>query len=183
MRRLRPARVLALLAAVVLAAGCAASAVRPGSAVGAAARYYVALGDSLARGVQADPAGASVPTRDGYPDQLYARLRGADPRLRLVKLGCPGETTASMIGGRHCPYPAGSQLDQAVAFLRGHRGAVQLITLDIGANDPGSCFTNPVPGLVPSCAAGPAPVTAANLAVILARLRAAAGPRVPVIGM
>jgi lysophospholipase L1-like esterase len=189
MRRLLPGRLVALLAAVPLAAGlaagCSPGSARPGSAAarpGPAARYYLALGDSLARGVQADLAGASVPTRDGYPDQLYTRLRPAEPDLRLVKLGCPGETTSSMITGRHCSYPAGSQLDQAVAFLRGHRGTVALITLDIGANDPGSCFTNPAP-VAASCAAGPVPATAAGLGTILARLRAAAGPQVPVIGM
>jgi lysophospholipase L1-like esterase len=189
MRRLLPGRLVALLAAVSLAAGltagCSAGSSRPGPAAarpGPAARYYVALGDSLARGVQAGPAGGSVPTPDGYPDQLYARLRPAEPGLRLVKLGCPGETTTSMLSGRHCSYRAGSQLDQAVGFLRGHRGTVALITLDIGANDPGSCFTNPAP-VAASCAAGPVPATAAGLGTILARLRAAAGPQVPVIGM
>ena len=190
MRRLLPVRATALVAAVplavLLATACAGSgtgaqttAGRPGPGL----RYYLALGDSLARGVQADPAGRSIPTRYGYPDQLYATLRRAEPDLRLVKLGCPGETTISMSNGRHCRYPAGSQLDQAVAFLRGHRGRVQLITLDIGANDPGSCFTNPVPDPAPSCTAGPVPATGINLASILSRLRAAAGAQVPVVGM
>jgi lysophospholipase L1-like esterase len=176
------------LAAALLAAGCGASGPAAGGVpVGAgqpgAVRYYLALGDSLARGVQADPAGLSVPTPRGYPDQLVALLRRREPGLRLAKLGCSGETTLSMINGRHCAYPAGSQLDAAVAFLRAHRGAVQLITVDIGANDPDSCFTNPVPGPVPPCAAGPVPATAANLATILARLRAAAGRGVTIIGM
>jgi hypothetical protein len=49
--------------------------------------YYLSLGDSLARGVQPDRAGASVATSQGYPDQLYAMLRPGDRALRLVKLG------------------------------------------------------------------------------------------------
>ena len=36
-----------------------------------------------------------------------------------------------------CPYagPAVSQLEAATVFLEAHRGAVTLLTLDIGAND------------------------------------------------
>jgi hypothetical protein len=59
--------------------------------------YYLSLGDSLSRGVQPDPAGASLPTQQGYPDQLYAALHLGHPGLRLVKLGCSGETTHTMI--------------------------------------------------------------------------------------
>ena len=147
------------------------------------ARYYLALGDSLAQGVQADSAGRSVDTRNGYADQVAAALRRRDPGLRLVKLGCPGETTATMINGRHCSYLAGSQLAAAGQFLRAHPGHVSLITIDIGANDPGSCFTSPIHGQVPPCVAGPGPSTAANLATIMTRLRAAAGRQPRIVGM
>jgi lysophospholipase L1-like esterase len=171
----------------LLAAGCGGS----GSSTGPfgtgllhdRSSYYVALGDSLAQGVQPDQAGTSVDTSHGYPDQLYALLHRRDPDLRLVKLGCPGETTASMIGGRHCFYTAGSQLAAAAGFLRHHAGHISLITIDIGANDPNSCFTLPSATLSPPCARGPARATVANLARILASIRAAAGSRVPLIGM
>src|SRR5262249_58957264 len=66
------------------------------------ASYYLALGDSLARGVQPNAAGISVMTSDGYPDQVYAALHPSRPGLRLVKLGCPGETTVSKIGRASC---------------------------------------------------------------------------------
>jgi lysophospholipase L1-like esterase len=147
------------------------------------AHYYLALGDSLAQGVQPDGAGRSVDTRYGYPDQLAATLRRRDPGLQLVNLGCPGETTASMIGGRHCPYAAGSQLATAVRFLRAHPGQVDLITIDIGANDPNFCFRSRIIGRIPPCVAGPVPATAANLAKIMTALRSAAGSRVTMIGM
>jgi lysophospholipase L1-like esterase len=154
---------------------------RPG---GTASDYYLSLGDSLAQGVEAGPDGRSVDTTHGYPDQLYAALRRANPRLRLVKLGCPGETTATMISGRHCLYlAAGSQLAAAAAFLRANAGHVTLVTLDIGANDPNSCFTSPVLRRDPPCVAGPDPATAANLATILRTLRSAAGRGVTIIGM
>jgi lysophospholipase L1-like esterase len=179
MRRVRAA-VAGLCAAVL--AGCGpAGHVIPG--VPPAGSYYLSLGDSLAQGVQADPFGHVGDTDHGYADQFYGMIHPTHRHMRLVKLGCPGETTRSMIRGRHCPYPAGSQLAQAVAFLHDHRGRVSLITLDIGANDRRSCFTDPVHTVVPPCATGPDAPTAANLALILRRLRAAAGPRTVVIGM
>src|SRR5437016_6619992 len=86
---------LALLAAVPLAAGAAAR--KP------AARYYLALGDSLAQGMQPDPAGIVRNTSEGYADQLYAIEKQRIANLRLVKLGCGGETTTSMLTGRGNP--------------------------------------------------------------------------------
>ena len=67
-------------------------------------------------------------------------LRRSQPGLRLIKLGCPGETTGSMVDGGSCRYQGGSQPAAAVSFLRAHRGHVSLITLDIGANDPYSAI-------------------------------------------
>src|SRR5215472_7269902 len=75
--------------------------------------YYLSLGDSLSLGVQPARTGQDVATSRGYPDRLAAMLRAKLPHLRLVKLGCSGETTATMIHGGICPYPAGSQLDEA----------------------------------------------------------------------
>ena len=74
-------------------------------ALAPAPRYYVSLGDSLARGVQPDASGASVPTGGGYPDRVYAVLHRDSPGLRLVKLGCSGETSYTMIRGGICHYP------------------------------------------------------------------------------
>jgi len=145
--------------------------------------YYLALGDSLSRGVQPDPAGASLPTQQGYPNQLYAALHLGDPGLRLVKLGCSGETTHTMIDGGICSYPAGSQLAEAVRFLRAHRGQVSLITIDIGANDPDSCISRPSIGAVASCVTKSFPETVANLTKIMSTIRAAAGRQVRIIGM
>jgi lysophospholipase L1-like esterase len=172
--------VAALCAATLAGCGLAGPGARTADP---AASYYLSLGDSLAQGVQADPFGHSGPTDRGYADQFYALIRRRYRDLRLAKLGCPGETTRTMIRGRHCPYPAGSQLAQAVTFLHRHRGHVPLITVDIGANDRRSCFTDPVHVQVPPCSTGPSSPTAANLTLILARLRAASGPRTLIMGM
>ena len=57
------------------------------------------------------------------------------PKLSLVKLGCPGETTVTMIDGGICTYDHGSRLEEAVAFLRASRQFVAFVTINIGAND------------------------------------------------
>lgn len=164
MRTVLPAVALAGSLAIVLT-GC--SHARPAAPVS----YYLSLGDSLSQGVQPDASGASVRTRHGYADQLYAMLRRRHPGLRLVKLGCPGETTATMINGGMCPYPGGSQLAAAASFLRAHWRRVSLITLDIGANDPDSCITLPSPAKLASCVGKAIPQATANLTEILTRLR------------
>jgi GDSL-like Lipase/Acylhydrolase family len=192
--------VLATAASVAIA-GCEIAG-HPGSAAGSRVRttadhsvianrsaanprrsYYLSLGDSLARGVQPDVAGASLPTAAGYPDRLYAVLRRATPSLRLVKLGCSGETSYTMIRGGICHYPAGSQLAQAERFLRAHRGHVSVVTIDIGANDPNSCFLGTPLGKVAPCMSSRVRMTVDDLAVIMSGLRAAGGPRLPIIGM
>jgi lysophospholipase L1-like esterase len=147
------------------------------------ATYYLALGDSLSQGVQPDAAGTSVPTGQGYPDQLYAVLHRSQPALRLVKLGCPGETTATMIHGGICRYRGGSQLAAAVAFLNAHRGHVVLITIDIGANDPEDCGIKLSLSSLTSCVGTDVPDAIGNLGTILTRLRATAGPGVRIVGM
>ncbi len=174
MGRVRIMFTVAAVAAIMACSGCAAR-IFP-------ATYYLALGDSLSQGVQPDAAGASVETGQGYADQLYAALLPAHPGLRLVKLGCPGETSRTMIDGGICRYPGGSQLAAAVAFLRAHRGHIFLITIDIGANDPEDCGSESSLSKLVSCFATGVPDALTNLATIMTRLRAAA-PSVRVVGM
>lgn len=158
--------------------------------------YYLSLGDSLAASYQ--PNGDLT---HGYTEQLYASLVADQPKLRLVKLGCGGESTVSMRFGSQLPsvvlscatpsgykdlYPKGTQLAEVVSFLQAHKEKVALVTIDIGANDLQRLDPQ---GNVVIClleAAGCATEQArlaANLRVILADLRAAAGPDVPIVAM
>jgi lysophospholipase L1-like esterase len=185
---MRPVRITLVVAVVVCGAAlitaCSGPATSdPAPAQVSASTYYLALGDSLSQGVQPDAAGTSVETSQGYPDQLYALLRPGQPTLALVKLGCPGETTATMIHGGICRYPGGSQLASAVAFLTAHRGHVRLVTIDIGANDSEDCGSWTNPGTIVHCVGTNFPEAASNLDTILARVRAAAGPDVRIVGM
>src|SRR5215468_2982421 len=179
MYRVSPALSLAgVLAVVVASCSTAPAPARHKPPVS----YYLALGDSLAVGVQPDAAGTSVRTGSGYADQLYATLRRSRPGLRLVKLGCPGETTATMINGGLCAYPGGSQLAAAVRFLHAHRARVSLVTIDIGANDADGCVSRLSFGNLASCLTKSVPQVTTNLTKILTRLRSA-DPKAHLIAM
>jgi lysophospholipase L1-like esterase len=166
---------------LILAAICAVAFAVPVAALADTSPvYYVALGDSLATGAQPAPSGelnglnAANGTNRGYVDDLYAAERTKVPNLQLRNFGCGGESTQTMINGGapfdvRCGYETRSQLDHVVAFLQAHRGQLAFITVDIGAND--------------LISGGGVPAIAANLPVILDRIRDAAGPEVPIVGM
>jgi lysophospholipase L1-like esterase len=140
--------------------------------------YYLALGDSLAIGIQPS-ANGDVPTNQGYADDLYAVLHARAKGLSLAKLGCSGETTTSMIEGGICTYAQGSQLAAALEFLQTHN--VSLVTIDIGANDIDHCIS--VTGINTACVTAALAAVETNLPQILAALRSAAGPNTPIVGM
>jgi lysophospholipase L1-like esterase len=145
---------------------------------GNAPTYYLALGDSLAQGVQ--PLGSptngknsDVETNQGYVDDLYALLRLRNPQLSLTKLGCPGETTSTMISGGICTYAgANDQLDAAVNFLDAHRGQPGLVTLNIGSNDVDRCIS--LTGVLDECFMTGLGNVKSNIPLILHALQAAA---------
>ena len=167
-------RVIVALGFVLLSGAGVVHAAPP-----AAAPYYLALGDSLARGIQPTATGALVETRQGYVDDLYAVLRFRQPSLRLAKLGCSGETTTTMIGGGVCTYAGGTQLADAVQFLQTHR--VALVTLSIGGDNILHCFS--LTGIDAACVQDGLDAVASDLPQILGILRAAAGPGVPIVAM
>jgi lysophospholipase L1-like esterase len=142
---------------------------------------YLALGDSLAFGEQ--PNGVSG---KGYVDDLWRDVRQEIPSLRLRNVSCPGETSHSLITGRHspCDYAAGSQLDAAVAFLEAHPEQVAFITLNIGSNDLfARCLDGDTYLLDKACAVDLRPRLQARLTHIVRTLRTAAGPDVPLLAM
>lgn len=185
MRRMTTLAVFASTIALAIGSAAApASAAPAGHGGDHGPRYYLALGDSLSVGIQPDAAGADVPTDQGYPDQLAAMLQRRGHDLRLVKLGCSGETTVTLINGGICSYPGdGTQLDAATRFLRQHRGQVGLITIDIGANDLNPCVALGQAAEIQSCLTALIPQVVANLTTTMSALRQAAGSRVEIVGM
>jgi lysophospholipase L1-like esterase len=180
---------LTLSAAATLAAATASL-----GATDAPKSSYLALGDSLAYGIQPDKVDRGLPPSGfdtGYVDVFAARVRALAPRIRVVNYGCPGESTVTFVGGG-CPWLAGgralhnpfhgSQLAAALAFLRAHRGRVSPITVTLGANDESAAFASC--GLNVACIRARAPKViaqfASRLRSILGRVRAAA-PRADLI--
>jgi lysophospholipase L1-like esterase len=159
----------------------------PGSALAKRApapRYYLALGDSLSTGFQPDQNGNGANTDLGYTNDLLATEARRIHGLRLVDVGCPGETTGSLLTGRgnttnarkfHCDRKGGSQLKAALAFLKAHHraGEVPLLTIDIGANDVDGCASVPTSELGACVTAGENAIKT-NTPKILDALRRAA---------
>lgn len=119
----------------------------------------------------------------GYPDQLFTALRLGNPDLHLVKFGCPGETTQTMVKGGICSYSTGSQLSQAARFIKNHPGHVQLVTIDIGANDLNPCVVLTSLSKIAECLNKVIPKAVKNLATIMGTLRGATATPFNIIGM
>src|SRR6516165_2591107 len=154
--------VATVVATAAMAGGAPALASSHRATATTSQSFYLSLGDSLAQGVQPNAQGVSVETKQGYP----------------------GETTGTMINGGICSYGAGSQLAQAAAFLSSHRGHVQLVTIDIGANDLNPCLGLPTLNQIVVCLEGVFPVIQKNLTQIMNTLTTASGSGVrPIIGM
>ncbi|MGH3933329.1 MAG: SGNH/GDSL hydrolase family protein [Pseudonocardiaceae bacterium] len=180
--RLRWLAALVSAVALVAVAGPAHAAGDHGSG---GQRYYLSLGDSLAFGFQRAKALAGLPPSafdTGYANLLADRLDHGRRRPALVNYGCPGESTASFLAGP-CPWTAGGralhdaftgpQKDAALAFLRDHRGRVDLVTLSLWGND-ANAFVASCQGDV-RCIRDGAPAAiaaiAANLSTILGEIR------------
>jgi hypothetical protein len=144
------------------------------SGSGSTPRYYVVLGDSLATG-------GAAPPGQGYQDDLFAHYERTIPGLRLIDLGCGGETSTSFIKGSFC---GGSQLENAEEFLTSHAGQIAFVTIDIGGNDIVGCGTPSTPSSTArQCVAAVLSTIKTNLTHILQGLRSAGGANLPIYAM
>ena len=177
--RLRLAAVALLGASVVAGIGLGGSTK---AAAASATPWYMALGGSGSVGVQptaASPRGA--PTYAGYADDLLLRARAIWPGLQLVRLGCPGETTATMLDGGDRCYGAGtSQLSAALAFLHAHP-TTRLVTVDLGFNDIRPCFMHE--SVDEACVSEGIATIDRQLPAVLSALRAATATPVAMLGV
>jgi lysophospholipase L1-like esterase len=175
-------RIKLILTAAVAALMCLApaSALAHGGST-TKPEYYVALGDSLSRGDQPTATGKTINTNDGYTNDIYAVESKKIKDLAYKDLGCPGETTTTMIKGGICKYAAGSQLKAAKQFLDAHKGHIAFVTIDIGANDVDNCITSM--GINTTCIAEGEASIEKNVPKIAATLRKATGAKVPIAGM
>ncbi|HEY3843022.1 MAG TPA: SGNH/GDSL hydrolase family protein [Acidimicrobiales bacterium] len=167
-------------AAIILAGAFAASP--PAGATAPVTPFYLALGGSGSVGIQptaAHPRGQ--PTDSGYANDLLGLERSRWEGLKLVQLGCPGATTASMLtGAGHCHYREGSQLGAALSFLRDHPSTV-LITVDLGFNDLLPCLRHRA--IDDGCVTEGLGALHDQLTQALAQLRAAAPRGTMIVGV
>ena len=148
-------------------------------------RHYLSLGTSLAAGIQPDASGANQLTDDGYADQLHDIVAPEFRKLKLTKLGCPGETTTTMTAGGLCEYEEGSQLAQAVEFLHAHKNKVAIVTIDMGVNDvlAANCIDVPSSNVDVYCLLNAFNTLSNNLALIMGTLQQAAHPDTKFVAM
>jgi len=155
---------------------------------------YLALGDSIAFGytpLAQNP--GDLKDYHGYPEFVS---QGAD--LKVANASCFGETTSHFLNlaapdtgcaAWRAVFPlfadySGSQMDYALDYLRGNK-KVQLVTIDIGANDLGvlletcgsdpTCFGNGLPGVLTAYGA--------NLGTIFGRIRFEARYAGPIVAV
>jgi lysophospholipase L1-like esterase len=179
-------RFSASIAQVTVAVSClAAVGVMATPVVAQAAKatptYYVSLGDSYSVGYQ--PGLGATP---GYTTYVANKTH-----LTLVNFGCAGATTTSILKTIGCPqtlphtkgavsYSTSTQAAAADAFITAHLGHIGLITVSIGGNDVTACAgaANPIP-----CVGTAVTGITTNVSSLASGLRAAAGPKVPIIGL
>lgn len=104
--------------------------------------FYLDLGASASVGFQpTESYPLGQPTTDGYANDVVAYEGSRGVTLDLTELGCPNETTTTMINGAdHCYHEDGSQLADAMEFLRAHQGEAGIVTIDLGFNDLTGCL-------------------------------------------
>jgi lysophospholipase L1-like esterase len=156
----------------------------------AAQKLYVSLGDSYAAGYQPTGVGVGATTTNGFAYQLPAAAKSRGYRLKLVNFGCGGATTTSILNQIGCAptslgpggtaYATTTQAAAATAFVKAHRKQVGLITVSIGGNDVTSCAKaeDPIP-----CVGAAVAGIKQNVSALTQQLRAAAGPKVPIVGI
>ncbi len=179
-RRRRAASILAatLAAAVALPLGARAS-----SATAPRTVLYLDLGASVSRGVQPTPADPfGQPTTRGYANRLVTLQGTRGVHLHLTQLGCPGESLATMINGPDpCYLPPDTQLSDAVAFLKAHRAATTLVSVDLGFNTLDVCFHHLDIDL--ACVNPQLAKMRSQLATVMSTLERSAGPHVVFLGL
>lgn len=132
------------------------------------AKWYLALGDSLAAGYQP---GTGDDKTGGYVGGALAMLKLRDRHVQLTNLACSGETTTTFVTGTRCTDQP-SQQAAALSFLKAHAHQQGVITIDLGSNDIDSCVKGANIDL--ACVAAGLRSVATNLPPILQKLHAAA---------
>lgn len=183
MSRQRVRRSLAVLSLSVLVSAVSLFATTLSASASSNSVFYLDLGASESVGVQPTAAAPlGHPTNDGYANDLVALEAARGVNLQLTELGCPGESTTTMISGAdHCYQSPNSQLTQAIAFLQAHFNQPGLVTVDLGFNNLRPCIHQEFSD--PNCVKTQLATLRTQLTSILQALVTAAGPQVTFVGL
>ncbi|GAC1506548.1 MAG: hypothetical protein NVS2B16_00370 [Chloroflexota bacterium] len=177
----RAIQFVAAVLSVILTLLPAVSAVPAGAAhYPKLGKYHIAIGDSFGLGYIASdlPVDAQCrhPGTPSFVCLLYRYLLRLNPNLALHNFSQVGVDSCSLAHGHACGDAArtSSQLDDAVAFLRGHPGEVSPISLTIGDDEIGDLALESVsdPANLPQNLLPRLGNFRSNLDTVLARLRA-----------
>jgi hypothetical protein len=148
--------------------------------------FYLDIGASSSLGVQAIP-GRS----EGYSNDLVSLEAARGVALGLKEVGCPGETSASILlrGPQshvqlmesRCYHHGPGQLAQSTSYLKSHRGELGLVTIDSGFNDVRTCLNTAT--VNQACFDTNLAIVKLDLPILLSDLRSAAGPLVHFVGL
>lgn len=161
-----------------------------GAATSSTTMYYVSVGDSYAAGYQPIADAFHGTDSSGFAYQVVTMAKRKDDNLVLRNFGCDGATTATVLQQKGCgltrPGPDsvqfGGQTQAAAAdeFIAAHPGRIGLVSVSLGGNDILGCTSA---SIIVACVTGVLPSIESNLTTLLTRLRRAAGPTVPIIGI
>jgi hypothetical protein len=122
------------------------------------------------------------PTIDGYANDLVALEASRGLSLQLDQIGCPGETTQTMLfGGDRCYISPESQLSAAILFLSTHQSESGVVTIDLGFNNIVHCLKKSVGQK--TCLDQGFDHVRQQLPQILSDLQVVAGPDVTFVGV
>lgn len=149
--------------------------------------FYLDVGGSSSLGYQ--PTGRltkdgqlfDAPTNRGYADDLV-RLEEGSVSLHLYRIGCPGETVATLVGEKdHCYKLPVTQMSIAQRILKAHFKEIGVVSIDIGFNDVQPCIETAV--VEQECATAARQLVQEDLPTIVSELKSAAGPQVHFVGV
>jgi lysophospholipase L1-like esterase len=149
--------------------------------------FYLDVGGSSSLGYE--PTGSLTkdgqlldkPSNNGYANDVV-KLEASTITLSLTKLGCPGETVATLLGEKdHCYKLPVTQMLLALKFLTAHQDDTGMVSVDIGFNDVQPCIETA--DVEVQCVAEAKQLVMADLPQVIAKLKGAAGPNVHFVGM
>jgi lysophospholipase L1-like esterase len=187
-RRSKTRPVLAAALALVAALyGLVAQLPARAGAASSTSGFYLDVGGSSSLGYE--PTGLLTkdgqlldkPSNNGYANDVV-KLEASNIALRLTKLGCPGETVATLLGEKdHCYKLPVTQMLLALKFLNAHQDDTGIVSIDIGYNDVQPCIETA--DVEVQCVDAAKQLVTTDLPKVIAKLRGAAGPNVHFVGL